>query len=713
MSFHDFIERAWAYGVRPKSRRKITAQQMYPWAVERQLQADLKAEFVKAGTYYKEQALNGTQSFKDNAEDLADAEYDNDERLKPLAERVAYEVEKFQQACFENFSDVVIGERYVPAVVGPSITDTWQENFLTLCRSANDDLKRKVSAIISDAVMNGNNIADTARQIDEAVGHYSYSKAMTIARTETGKLNMAISKAQMEEAGIDKYEWSCMMDERSRPSHEKMDGKICIWSNPNVVYNIKTKKTEPRPQSAVHLHPGDDYNCRCVALPWDELIEEELNQKKGKPNKQWLELKEQEKQKAAEKRAEREEIKRNKELVPQLTAENEKLQKRLDKMSQELLEEQLEREGLEETLARNSIEGEPHEEVLHVHSDNGKEAYVVVARTRQEAKYALWLDIKNHPENYGSNATIPKFSPEKYKGPTPVVEIRKESENKVAKKKQTKSATTISNKTENFVSTSSATSATTYNVSNKKIPQDVIDLSDGIKSGKISMSELNQQLFNGDMYITNIEYFKNLPDSVRTEVIASIKSHRVRDVTGVGGCSYAKEDGIFINRYSLRPTTVIHEATHVIDLNLSNKRSKSISEKFGHSIKDEFLNGFLSDVKSSSDFEKKLRNLVSEFRGSKGYKDDSRTLMTTLRDWTGLSGRTELGRAHSIDYAERQENSAILYGHSKDEAKYAALSLESFAELSELLSYEVGQKFLAKYLPNTLKKYYFILGVNP
>lgn len=294
MSFHDFIERAWAYGVKPRSRRKITAQQMYPWAVERQLQADLKAEFVKAGMYYKEQALKGTQSFKDNADDLADAQYDNDERIRPLAERVAYEVEKFQQASFENFSDVVIGERYIPAVVGPSITDTWQENFLTLCRSTNDDLKRRVSAIISDAVMNGKNIADTAGLIDEAVGHYSYSKAMTIARTETGKLNMAISKAQMEEAGIDKYEWSCMMDERSRPSHEKMDGKICIWSNPNVVYNIKTKKTEPRLQSAVHLHPGDDYNCRCVALPWDELIEDELNQKKGKPNKQWLELKEQE-----------------------------------------------------------------------------------------------------------------------------------------------------------------------------------------------------------------------------------------------------------------------------------------------------------------------------------------------------------------------------------------------------------------------------------
>lgn len=412
MSFHDFIERAWAYGVRPSSRRKITAQQMYPWAVERQLQADLKAEFVKAGMYYKEQALKGTQSFKDNADDLADAQYDNDERIRPLAERVAYEVEKFQQASFENFSEVVIGERYVPAVVGPSITDTWQENFLTLCRSTNDDLKRRVSAIISDAVMNGNNIADTARQIDEAVGHYSYSKAMTIARTETGKLNMAISKAQMEEAGIDKYEWSCMMDERSRPSHEKMDGKICIWSNPNVVYNIKTKKTEPRPQSAVHLHPGDDYNCRCVALPWDELIEEELNQKKGKPNKQWLELKEQEKQKAAEKRAEREEIKRNKELVPQLTAENEKLQKQLKTLQQKIDLQNLEIEGLEQSI--DDIEGTKKFFVFVTNDEGQKFKFVKSAENMQDAKHAVYMELKENPSKYGTNPIIPKFDEQRY-----------------------------------------------------------------------------------------------------------------------------------------------------------------------------------------------------------------------------------------------------------------------------------------------------------
>ena len=424
MSFHDFIERAWAYGVRPSSRRKITAQQMYPWAVERQLQADLKAEFVKAGMYYKEQALKGTQSFKDNADDLADAEYDNDERIRPLAERVAYEVEKFQQASFENFSDVVIGERYVPAVVGPSITDTWQENFLTLCRSTNDDLKRRVSAIISDAVMNGNNIADTARQIDEAVGHYSYSKAMTIARTETGKLNMAISKAQMEEAGIDKYEWSCMMDERSRPSHEKMDGKICIWSNPNVVYNIKTKKTEPRPQSAVHLHPGDDYNCRCVALPWDELIEEELNKKKGKPNKQWLELKEQEKQKEAARRAEREEIKQNKIKVEQQQKQIEDLNRRLAELNQtnETLSLRLKAANDEIDILDDALalqKGGTHIVNIHVPNKDNPSVYEVVkvtinADTRQDAKYKVYMDILNNPDKYGKGAVVSKFNIDSY-----------------------------------------------------------------------------------------------------------------------------------------------------------------------------------------------------------------------------------------------------------------------------------------------------------
>lgn len=305
MSLHMFIERVRAYGIRPENRRKITAHQMYPWAIERQFQQDLLTQFRNAGTFYEQQALKDTWSFNDTVDDLTRSEYVNDTELSSIARRVSYEVEYFQQQCFENFTETVIGARYIPTVVAPTITDTWEKNFMTLCRSTNDEMKKKVSAIVSDAVMNGNNIADTRKQIQEAVATFSKSKANLIARTETAKLNMAISKAQMEEAGVEYYEWACMLDERTRQSHAKMDGKICIWNNPNVVYDLKTHKTKPRAQSAVHLHPGDDYNCRCIALPWDPLIEKELNQKKGKPNKEWIELKEKEKQEAEAKRLDR------------------------------------------------------------------------------------------------------------------------------------------------------------------------------------------------------------------------------------------------------------------------------------------------------------------------------------------------------------------------------------------------------------------------
>lgn len=317
MSFHSFIERLKAYGIKAENRRKITAQQMYPWAIEREFQQQLQNEFRKAGAFFEQQALKNTWSyessviytsawpFNDNMDDLSTALYDNTATIRPLAKKVSYEVEAFQQRCFENYTDTVIGARYIPPVVSSTITDTWEKNFMTLCTSSNDEMKKKISSIVSDAVMNGNNIADTRKQIQNLVGTFSKSKANLIARTETAKLNMAISKAQMEECGVEYYEWACMLDERSRKSHVAMDGRICIWSDPTKYYDIKTHKVKARPQSAVHLHPGDDYNCRCVALPWDPLIETEINQKKGKPNKQWLELKEQEKQKQQELREQR------------------------------------------------------------------------------------------------------------------------------------------------------------------------------------------------------------------------------------------------------------------------------------------------------------------------------------------------------------------------------------------------------------------------
>lgn len=77
------------------------------------------------------------------------------------------------------------------------------------------------------------------------------NKAKLIARDQISKFNAALTENRMREAGIGKYEWSTAGDERVRDTHKANEGKIFSWDDP----------------PAETGHPGEDINCRCVAIP--------------------------------------------------------------------------------------------------------------------------------------------------------------------------------------------------------------------------------------------------------------------------------------------------------------------------------------------------------------------------------------------------------------------------------------------------------------
>lgn len=101
------------------------------------------------------------------------------------------------------------------------------------------------------------------------------SRAAFIARDQIGKLNGIITQKRMEDIGLTMYEWSSSSDERVRESHALMDGKLCRWDDATVYSEDGGKTWKKRPNGAVLMHPGMDYQCRCCALAWfNELIDE-------------------------------------------------------------------------------------------------------------------------------------------------------------------------------------------------------------------------------------------------------------------------------------------------------------------------------------------------------------------------------------------------------------------------------------------------------
>ena len=91
-----------------------------------------------------------------------------------------------------------------------------------------------------------------------------------------GKLNGQITEAQMQEIGLNLYVWSTSFDDRVRDSHALMEGLLCRYDDANLCSYDNGKTWVERPAGAVRLHPGQDIQCRCIALAFYPELEAEM-----------------------------------------------------------------------------------------------------------------------------------------------------------------------------------------------------------------------------------------------------------------------------------------------------------------------------------------------------------------------------------------------------------------------------------------------------
>lgn len=136
------------------------------------------------------------------------------------------------------------------------IMDKWVEQNISLIKSIPQECLENMQAITQKGFIDGRTITSISKDIQKAYS-VSRSKALFIARDQMAKLNSEVTQFQQRDAGVTRYIWSTSGDERVRKSHAALDGKVFNWDSPPVV----DKKTGRR------AHPGEDYQCRCVALP--------------------------------------------------------------------------------------------------------------------------------------------------------------------------------------------------------------------------------------------------------------------------------------------------------------------------------------------------------------------------------------------------------------------------------------------------------------
>lgn len=174
-------------------------------------------------------------------------------RAKKIADKVVQKVDKDVSTRLESSLRLAIGLDISKllkrtSTVGRVIDNAVVAN-VALIKSIPEQYLSRVKQTVHAAVAGG----FRWEKVRDAIFHSGLateSRAKLIARDQVSKMNGSINRVRQQSLGITEYKWSTSGDERVRPSHAELDGQVFRWDNP-------PEKTG---------HPGEDYQCRCVAI---------------------------------------------------------------------------------------------------------------------------------------------------------------------------------------------------------------------------------------------------------------------------------------------------------------------------------------------------------------------------------------------------------------------------------------------------------------
>jgi SPP1 gp7 family putative phage head morphogenesis protein len=174
----------------------------------------------------------------------------SDSAIEILARRIALDVNEFNADQFDKTFKASLG-------VDPFASEPWLaqelEGFIkdnvALIKTIPEGYFSSVKGIVSDGARSGRLMSNLAADIDKRT-EVGKSRAKFIARDQVSKFNGDLNHLRQKSVGINSYIWSTSLDERVRPTHAANEGKKFSWDKPPSETG----------------HPGEDYQCRCVAL---------------------------------------------------------------------------------------------------------------------------------------------------------------------------------------------------------------------------------------------------------------------------------------------------------------------------------------------------------------------------------------------------------------------------------------------------------------
>lgn len=261
-------------GKKKRGRKPVfSANQFYPWKAERMLVSLLTDYFKAVGKGYRDAALSGYTRDGLDELDSVDGRMVSIDIFRQRVTEFFDSLDGHQQSAMSSFFEKAVGVKNSVYTDVSDIRKDFVRHFEDVCKSATAEMKTRIANEVYRFKTKPGEGAGLARAINEINGKYTKDKAKFIARNETGTLNAMMEQRIQTAAGFSMYEWMSMRDGVTRDAHRNLDGKICRWDRPDE-YSDDGGRTWKKRTSGMYVgHPGEDYNCRCSAIPYDSEVD--------------------------------------------------------------------------------------------------------------------------------------------------------------------------------------------------------------------------------------------------------------------------------------------------------------------------------------------------------------------------------------------------------------------------------------------------------
>lgn len=176
-----------------------------------------------------------------------------DKNARVISESFTQDVDNHQKQRFYVAMEEAVGVNLQSVIQRDNVEDvlvSMTRSNVALIRSIPEEYFKKIESMIWTNVTQGTKSTSMIKELQK-IGNVTEKRARLIARDQTAKLNSALNQQRQQNLGIEEYVWRTSGDgDRVRETHRENNGKTFRWDDP--------------PETG---HPGEDIQCRCVAIP--------------------------------------------------------------------------------------------------------------------------------------------------------------------------------------------------------------------------------------------------------------------------------------------------------------------------------------------------------------------------------------------------------------------------------------------------------------